>query len=356
MKRIVLLVFAIGCGGTVATQPVDGGAADGSVEPTCASLGAPVNVVANDELGYPTYAIHGCRMAYVDATSRDLVLRDLTTGTEQTLEAAAFAPRRPVVARDVVAWQATMKNPNYSYEVVRVLYNDKISVIDPPPSYSDMGEPAAAAGVVVMTAFKTNAFDADTDVFAYDLASGKLSAVVTGPAQQRFAAVSDSIVAVTDFSEDPKGYYSGTGGDLADIGVFDRKSASYDVRKHPGKDAFPAIVSGDVLAYLHWGDVHPEPKLEAYSVYSAHISADPSTDTRVADVLDAMRYLRPSASASTLEWVTVNVSGESVLWRSDLVAAPVAALDVKNATLFSPVSFAAGTLVAQNSALVVVAR
>jgi hypothetical protein len=148
-----------------------------------------------------------------------------------------------------------------------------------------------------------------------------------------FAAVSDTMVAVTDFGEDPKGYFSGNGSDLADIGVYDRAAQAYSVRKHPGKDAFPAFDSGDVLAYLHGGDVHPEPKLEAYPVYSARIAADPSTDVRIADVTKAIRFLRPSASAGRIEWVTIDQSAESILWRSDLVTAPVAALAVRGETV-----------------------
>jgi hypothetical protein len=354
-RAIFTFGFLFACGGSVATPSPDGGSADSAPEPTCSSIGIAANVVANDELGYPTYAMHGCRLAYVDATSHDLVLRDLTNGSETVLEKSVNAPKRPVMAADVVAWEVTIKNPDYSSQLIRVLYNGSVAFVDGPASYANFGEPAAANGTVVFTAFKTSTFDTDTDVFAFDLATKKLTPVVVGPAQQRFAAVSDGIVAVTDFGEDPKGYFSGNG-DLADIGVYDRSSAKYAVRKHPGKDAFPAIVSGDVLAYLHWGDVHPEPKLEAYSVYSAHVGADPATDVDVADVANAIRYLRPSASAGRLEWVTTDVNTESILWRSDLVGAPTIALDVKNQTMLASVSFSTGTLVAQNGALVFVAR
>lgn len=358
MKRLAVLCLVFACGGSVGTQPGDAGTdagADATAEPTCASIGAPVNVVANDDLGYPTYAIHGCRMAYVDATSHDLVLRDLSTGVESTLEPASNKPKRPAIASDVIAWEVTLTNPDYSYESVRAAIGGTTRFIDAPATYSAVGEPAVAKGVVVVTAFKTNAFDSDTDVFAFDVASGTLSPVVVAPAQQRFAAVSDGLIAVTDFSEDPKGYFSATGGDLADIGVFHRATQTYDVRKHPGKDAFPAIVSGDVLGYLHWGDVHPEPKFEAYSLYTARVSANPSTDVDVADVTNALRYLRPSANAGRFEWVTQTL-GESILWRSDLVAAPVAALDLKNETMFAPVAFETGTLVARGASLVVVPR
>ena len=102
--------------------------------------------------------------------------------------------------------------------------------------------------------------------------------------------------------------------------------------------------------------MHPEPKLEAYSVYSARLSADPSTDVRVADVTRAMRFLRPSANAGRIEWVTIDQAAESILWRSDLVSAPVAALDVRGETLLASVSLETGTLVARNGTLIVVAR
>ncbi len=359
MKYIALLSLVLACGGTAASspsQPNDSGTPDAFTEPTCASIGAPVNVVASDDLGYPTYAIRGCRMAYVDSKNQNLVLRDLTTGVETTLELAVNKPKRPSIASDVVAWEVTLTNPDYSYQSVRALYGGATHFIDAPPGYGSIGEPAVARGIVVVTAFKTNAFDTDTDVFAFDVASNKLTPVVVAPSQQRFAAVSDGLVAVTDFSEDPNGYFSGSGNDLADIGVFKRAAQTYEVRKHPGKDAFPTIISGDVLGYLHWGDVHPEPKLEAYSLYTARVSASPSTDARVADVVNALRYLRPSASAGSLEWVTTTLNAGSTLWRSNLVASPVIALELKTETMFAPASFETGTLVARNGALVVVAR
>ncbi len=355
MKYASLLCLVFACGGPVSSSPSHDAGTDAISEPTCASIGAPVNVVANDDFGYPTYAIHGCRMAYVDANSQNLVLRDLTTGIETTLDQAANKPKRPSIASDVIAWEVTLTNPD-AYQSVRAFYGGAMHVIDAPASYGAIGEPAVARGVVVVTAFKTNAFDSDTDVFAFDVASGKLTPVVVASSQQRFAAVSDGLIAVTDFSEDPKGYFTGSGTDLADLGVFKRATQTYDVRKHPGKDAFPTIISGDVLGYLHWGDVHPEPKLEAYTLYTAHVSADPSTDARVADVTNAVRYLRPSASAGSLEWVTTTPSGGSILWRSDLVAPPVAALDLKTETMFAPASFETGTLVARGASLVVVPR
>jgi hypothetical protein len=358
MRRALFLGCAfVACGGATVHQ---GSNSDGGVvDPVCSALGAPVAVAANDELGYPPYSMRACRLAYVDASSHDLVLRDLTTGAETTLDKAENKPRRPSVASDVVAWEATLPNASFTNDVVRVAYAEHVATLDLPSGYSSAREPAVAKGVVVFSAFKGDpnaAFSADSDVFAYDLATKKLSPVATGPAQQRFAAVSDSMIAVTDFSEDPKGYFSGDGSDLADIGVYDRAAQAYTVRKHPGKDAFPAIVSGDVLAYLHWGDVHPEPKLEAYSVYSARIAGDPSTDVRIADVTKATRFLRPSASAGRIEWVTIDQSAESILWRSDLMTAPVAALDLRGETMLASVSLETGTLVARNGTLVVVAR
>lgn len=356
MRTLFLGCFLVACSATAPVQidagPGDAGAAPDTsvVVPACGALGAPIKVIANDEYGYPPYSMHGCRLAYVDSISGNLVLRNLSDGNESTLETAASSPRRPVVASDAIAWEATVGTA----KVVRVLYNNQTSTIQV-PNYTDLGEPAAAAGIVVFTAFKTNAFDSDTDVFAYDAATGVVSPIATGPKQQRFAAVSDSIIAVTDFVEDPVGVFNGTGNDLADIGVYDRKAKNYTVRQHPGKDAFPAIVSGDVLAYLHWGDVHPEPKLEAYSVYTARINGAPSTDTRIADVQNSLRYIRPSASSGQIEWVT-SFSGNSSLWRSDLKAAPVSALNVTSETLLGSVSLESGTLIARNGALVVIAR
>lgn len=340
--RFVAFAFAflVACSGSSAT--VDSGV------PGCGDLG-DTHVTPNDVLGYPPYAMNGCRLAYVDGPTGDLVLRDVSLGTSQVLEPAASMPRRPAMASDVVAWEAQGG--------VRVFYKDTISTVPVPSGYDHVSEPAAATSIVVVTAWRAAPADADTDVLAFDPASATFSPVIVAPKQQRFAAVSDTIVAVTDFTEDPIGSYTGSGGDLADIGVFTRSSSSYALRQRPGKDAFPAIISNDVLGYLHWGDVHPEPKLEAYTVYSGTIGADPTGDVKIADVTNAFALERPSAKNGVIEWV-VTLSGSSTLWRADATGSspPSAALTVTNQSLLGSVSLDQGTLVAAGNVLRIVAR
>jgi hypothetical protein len=226
-----------------------------------------------------------------------------------------------------------------------------------PAGYDHVDEPATATSIVVVTAWRTTASDSDTDVFAFDPTTSTLTPIVVAPKQQRFAAVSDTIVAVTDFTEDPIGAYTGSGNDLADIGVFTRASTSYVVRQRPGKDAFPVIVTNDILGYLHWGDVHPEPKLEAYTIYTGTIGADPLADTKIADVTNAYALERPSAKNGIIEWVAT-IQGSSSLWRANAASpsAPAAALTVTNESLLGSVSLDQGTLLAEGNVLRVVAR
>jgi hypothetical protein len=338
--RSIALALIVACGGS--SYAVDSGV------PGCGDIG-DTHVTPNDWLGYPPYAMQGCRLAYVDGPTGDLVLRDLTLGTSQVLEPATSTPRRPAMASDVVAWEAQ--------NGVRVFFNDATTTMPVPAGYDHTGEPAAATSIVVVTAWRSAAADSDTDVLAYDPASGAFTPIIVAPKQQRFATVSETIIAVTDFTEDPIGAYTGSGNDLADIGVFTRSSSSYVVRQRPGKDAFPVIITNDVLGYLHWGDVHPEPKLEAYTLYSGTIGADPANDTMIADVTNAFALERPSAKNGVMEWVAT-LQSSSTLWRANVMTAgaPTAALTVSNESLLGSVSLDQGTLVAAGSVLRVVSR
>lgn len=339
MKRF-MLALVVACGGSSAT--VDSGV------PGCGDIG-DARVTPSDWLGYPPYAMQGCRLAFVDGTSGDLVLRDLSLGSSQVLEPALSAPRRPTVASDVVAWE--------TQDGVHVFYNGATATMPVPSGYDHVGEPAAATSIVVVTAWRDVAADSDTDVLAYDPASGNFTPVIVAPKQQRFAAVSDTLVAVTDFTEDPIGSYTGSGNDLADIGVFTRASSTYAVRQRTGKDAFPVIITNDILGYLHWGDVHPEPKLEAYTLYTGTIGADPAGDVKIADVTNAFALERPSAKNGVIEWV-VTLQASSTLWRANAMTAssPAAALTVTNESLLGSVSLDQGTLVAAGDVLQIVAR
>ena len=106
----------------------------------------------------------------------------------------------------------------------------------------------------------------DTDVALYLLSTQEVVPVVSRPSQQRFAEISETHIVFTDFSEDPDGHYDANSNDLADIGVYDRATHEITIRALAGKQAFPLLLAGGSLAYLHWDwvEVHPEPKLAAY--------------------------------------------------------------------------------------------
>jgi hypothetical protein len=87
---------------SAADAPADTGVDAGS---SCLTHAAGVSVAETDLDGYPPYAVDGCAMAYV-STAGNLMLRDLTSGTEQSVAPAAEAPRRPTLSGGVLAWEA----------------------------------------------------------------------------------------------------------------------------------------------------------------------------------------------------------------------------------------------------------
>lgn len=330
---LVIVAAPLGCGGSsgkdgVATSGDDGGASDAGApgaagpftgtsvgpEPTCASIGAPANVTQDDLYGYPPYAAYGCRLAYVKADTGALVLRDLTNGSEREIAPSSEHPQRPSVSADVVAWESTGAG---GAAEVHVLYSnagtDRITVLSSSfgsakgHPFDHAGEARAWSGVVAFTAWSAAADTSDTDVLLYRASSDTLAVVAGGPAQQRFADVSEGKIAVTDFIEDPDGTFNDNGADLADIGVLDRATGVYSLRKSPGKDAFPVLVSDDALGYLHWGDHRPEPKFQAFSVMGAVIAAPPSQDKLLMDVT-TLTFIRPSGRYGELFWVTSSMT------------------------------------------------
>jgi hypothetical protein len=272
-------------------------------EPTCTTLGAPVAVAMDDLYGYPPYAAYGCRLAYVSSASGALVLRDLTTGGEQTIALASEKPRRPTIALDVVAWEATDAATGKSQ--VRAYYNGSATTID--GSFDHAGEPRAADGVIAFTAWSAAADTSDTDVLLYVAADGHSETVAGGFGQQRFCDVSATRVAITDFSEDPDGTFNDDGNDLADIGFFDRTLKTYGVRKNPGKDAFPSIVSDDAFGYLHWGDHRPEPKFQAFTIAGGLIAGPAAADKSIADVTTEI-FVHPSGRYGEINWVVASTT------------------------------------------------
>jgi hypothetical protein len=144
--------------------------------------------------------------------------------------------------------------------------------------------------------------------------------VAGGPKQQRFADVSPTHVAVSDFTEDAEGWFDPTGEDLADIVVIDRATLVPTARPLEGKQLFPLLADGGRLGYLDWRakPVPPEPKLEAFALYVGDIAAAPETDVLVADIRligGPAPTIRPTARGALFDWVTESLQGQRLLRR-----------------------------------------
>jgi hypothetical protein len=181
-------------------------------------------------------------------------------------------------------------------------------------------------------------------------ATQAVTPLATGAAQQRFADISATHVAYTDFVEDPDGRYDGTNDDLADLGLYERATSSITRRVSPGKQAFPMLMSGTTVGYLNWDwvEIHPEPKLGAYHLRAGSIAGDPAGDVEIARVVSSGgAYVRPAARDGILEWVDSPPGSPSHLWRSRAdapAAVQVAGLDGKE--LFAPSPTAGFTVLA----------
>jgi hypothetical protein len=326
-RGTLLFVLLAACGGNSSTP---------APATKCDAPAAAVEVANEDLNGYPPYAASGCSLAYI-STSGVLVLRDLATGAEETISPASDHPRHPAASADVVAWEA-----GSGVVGVRVRSTGETKTIDGP--FVRAGEPRVSGTSVAFTAWVT---DTDADVWLYDAIKGEARSVFAGPAEQRFSDVSDAYVVATDFSEDPDGKYDGAG-DLADIVVFDRLTATVTKRAAEKKQAFPMLVDETHLAYLGWDLVHPEPKLQGYTLRVGAITGPPAEDVTLADVeYVTSEPVRPSTANGVIEWVA-NPDGQTVLWRApaDRSSAPVAVGGLEGLQLYAPVSTSAFTILA----------
>jgi hypothetical protein len=297
-------------------------------------------------LGYPPYAIDGCLLAYVKpapdgGTSGDLVLRDLGSGTEMTLAPASEAPRRPAIAGDLVAWEATVAGK------ASVRVRGPSGVVTVAGAYDHAGEPRVAADSVVLTGWLGPMDNADTDVFLYTPSSGAVEVVATGLGQQRFADVSTTHVAWSDFSEGPSGVFNINGGDAANIVVLDRSAQTTIVRAKPGKQAFPMLGADGKVAYLDWGDIAipPEPKFSEYDLRLGDVAGTLANDVLVEHIIAQAPYLRPVARGAYLEWV--ETPGQTLLRQQpvDLSTPPQTVMTFSASTVFGPSASLAITLV-----------
>ncbi len=281
------------------------GGSGGTVD--CLSQVAGVEVADVDLDGFPSYSVDGCQLAYVSAKTGELRLRDLTTGKESVIDDGAEGPRRPSLAGDVLAWESAK-------HLVRVRHGGTITIVS--GSFNLAGEPRATSDAVVFTGWLGADTGSDSDVFLYQVSKGTSTAVAAGPGQQRFADVSATHVAVSDFSEDPGGVYTGDGASQADIIVFDRATLTPTVRSAPGKQAFPMLGSSGTLSYLEWVVVHPIPKLQEYTLRAVPLATPAASGVKIADV-QSDQAMRPTARAGVAEWV-VRWQGVSSLYRAAL--------------------------------------
>jgi hypothetical protein len=339
---LALLVAASGLAGCSSSS---GGSGGGGGAPSCDAKAVDgVEVQRGDPIAFPSYAVDGCSLAYVSRAG-DLRLRDLATGHEDTLAPASEAPRRPAIHGVVVAWEATSAGAS----VVRFVA-DGAPAVTVDGDFDHAGEPRAADDAVVFTAFATPDDQGDTDVMLVDVGSGAVSLVGGGVGQQRFADVSATHVAYTDFAEDPDGRFDGDGTDLADVVVVERATGHVTRRAKPGKQAFPMLGANGALAYLDWSSVHPEPKFQAYDIEVASIDAAPAADALLAHVQTVGAYVRPTASGALVDWIAQDDTGASALLRrpTDLSTAAERAASLSGFVSVGPAATGAFTVVSED--------
>ncbi len=354
-RMVVLLVAmaAVGCTGGDDGSSGGTGATPGPIPPPCEARAAEgIEVAATDvyggppyALGYPSYAVEGCLLAYVAPDGR-LRLRDLQVGIEETLAEAAEEPRRPAIARDVVAWEAT----EAGRRVVRVWEGGPIVTVT--GAFDHAGEPRASPTAVVFTGWRTADEAGDTDIFLFVPGGAQAEPLVETPGQQRFADISFTHVAYSDFAEDPDGRFDENALDLADVVVIDRATGTASRRMRSGKQAFPMLGAAGRVSYLEWGPQHPEPKFSAYTLLVGEVLGSGEKDAAMAAIETQIPYVRPAARGAFVEWVQWPGSAAPSLWRqrADLSEAAVEVPSIEGTELYGPTATEAFTVLATRSA------
>lgn len=300
-------------------------------------------------LGYPSYAIDGCRLVYLAASANGLgagalELRDLASGDEQTIAEADEAPRRPSIAGEWIVWEATVAGA----PGVRVKGATSAAVTIQ-GAFDHAGEPRAADDAIVFTGWLGPNDTDDTDIFLYRPDTLVVATVGAGPKQQRFADISATHIAWTDFSGDASGYYKDTyhPSDEADVVVFDRATNVTTKRHRPGKQAFPILGAKGKVAYLDWVGVQPEPKLDGYALQIANLGAPVEQDALVSQIYTPLIHVRPVARGALIEWVGTSPSQGSQMLRqaADLATPAVALPGLDGMQLVGPTASDAITLV-----------
>ena len=311
---LVLAALAASCGSTevgtpppVSTPPVSTPPVTG---PSCDPAAAKdIEVSGSDLNGFPPYAVSACTLVYVSRTGA-LVVRDLGSGVETSIAPAGERPRRPAASPELIAWEAD----DNGRSVVRVRAGGVVRSVS--GAFSSSGEPRASGASVAFTAWKGPAATDDTDIWVYDSQTGESRVVLGGAGQQRFADISSKYVVASDYSEDPDGRLDNNERDIADFVVLDRASGAITSRRLPGKQSFPMLGDNDVVAYLEWAGIHPEPKLLSYELRAGKVLGNPASDRTIALVEYASsEYARPALAGATLEWIA-NPGGITELYRA----------------------------------------
>jgi len=313
-----------------------------------------------DPLGYPPYAFDECTLVYVAAGSDQgaLHIRNLATGEDKVLETAATKPRRPTVSGNVIAWEAD----GSAGSEVRVRIDGKVETMS--GAFTRAEEPRATRDAIVFTAFLGAGANDDSDVYLFDAQTHTLSPIAAGPGQQRFADVSPTHVAFTDFSEDPQGYFNESGS-ISDIASIERASGARMNRSAPGKQAFPLLGTDGVFAYLEWAAVHPEPKLGQFWLKAGRLDRPVSEDFNVkttGQVSTNPAYVRPSLRGLNLDFIDQGADGVALFRAALGTPGPLASLKFQGSLqLFGPVAGDRFTLLAnqrssQSFALLAVPR
>ena len=357
-RTALALILALAFGGLASCG--DGGMEPPPPPPTSTTCSvdalAGLDVAASDfyggtayALGYSPYALDGCHLVYLAPSANGvgpgaLVLRDLATGKEQTLAAAAEEPRRPSIAGEWITWEATVSgSPGVR---VKGLHGDAVTIQG---AFDHAGEPRAAADAIVFTAWLGPSDTSDSDIYLYRPGTQELVAVGATPKQQRFPDISATHLAWTDFGDDADGFYQ----DLhsataeADVVIFNRATSAATTRHAPGKQAFPILGAAGRVAYLDWVGVQPEPKLNGYALQIADLDAPPASDAFVAWISTPLIHVRPIARGALLEWVEQPEGGASQLrrQRADLAAPAMTLPGLDGAQLVAPTASDALTLI-----------
>jgi hypothetical protein len=305
-------------GGSAGDPNLDAGASGtgGVPEPdsSCALAARGIAIhAAWDPLGYPPYALDACNLAYI-AVDGTLQLRDLASGLEQRIDDAESSPRRPTMAHGTLAWEVELEGRS------QVRIRAPSGTVTLSGAFDHAAEPKACRDAVAFTAFAAMASDSDTDVLLYDVTRGTIEVVFGGAGQQRFADISEQFVAGSDFSEDPNGTFD-PAGSLADIVLLTRADGQLIRRAKAGKQAFPMLGDDGVLSYLHWNEVHPEPKFNRFDLFVGRGDTAPESDVLLRDIQTDPSYVRPSIRGAVVDFVDTS-SGRPTLYRAAL--APLA--------------------------------